>query len=87
MIVEKNFIDAIEYCKKNNVLIRPEYWSQWIRYDSAMATFYWCNKRGENDKCHGVDKVVALCDSVLNVTKWEFMCDELVSDSTEDNDD
>lgn len=78
MIVQKNFIDAIDYCKKNDILIRPEYWSQWIHYDKNTATFYWCNKNGENDKWHGVDKCVTLCDHVMSVAKWEFMCDELV---------
>lgn len=87
MIVEKSFIDAISYAKKHSVLIRPEYWSQWIRYDKDSTTFYWCNKYGENDKWHGIDKAVVLCDKIADITKWEFMCDELVEDSVEDNDD
>ena len=39
MIVEKSFIDAINYAKKSGVMIRPEYWSLWIRYVKSKGGF------------------------------------------------
>lgn len=85
MIVEKSFIDAISYAKKHDVTIRPEYWSLWIRYVKEKAGFFWCDKNGKVSQCSGLDKNLVVCDKVLDVTKWEFMCDELVDDTEDDN--
>ena len=86
MIVEKSFIDAINYAKKNNVMIRPEYWSLWIQYVKSKGGFFWCEKSGKITQDRGLDKNVVVCDKILNVTRWEFMCDELVDDTEDSND-
>lgn len=86
MIVEKSFIDAINYAKKNGVMIRPEYWSLWIRYVKYKCGFFWCDKNGGITQDRGLDKNVVVCDKILDVTRWEFMCDELVDDTEDSND-
>lgn len=85
MIVEKSFIEAISYAKKHDIMVRPEYWSPWIRYIKNKAGFFWCDKDGIIIKSSGLDKNVTVCDKVLDVTKWEFMCDELVDDAVSNN--
>lgn len=84
MIVEKTFIDAISYAKKHRIMIRPEYWSLWIRYISYKNGFFWCNKDGTFAQTSGLERNVTVCDELLDVTKWEFMCDELVDDDAVD---
>lgn len=86
MIVEKSFIDAIKYAKKNSVMIRPEYWSLWIQYVKSKGGFFWSDKSGRITEDHGLDKSVVVCDKILDVTRWEFMCDELVDDAEGSND-
>lgn len=85
MIVEKSFIDAINYAKKHDVMVRPEYWSLWIKYIKYKNGFFWCDKNGTITQSHGSDKSVTVCDKVLDATKWEFMCDELVDDTVSNN--
>lgn len=88
MIVEKSFIDAITYAQKHNIMIRPEYWSSWMKYVKDKSGFCWCTKDGSVLLDHGLDKYVLLTDKILAITKWEFMCDELIEgevpDKTED---
>lgn len=86
MIVEKTFIDAINYAKKSGVMIRPEYWSLWIRYVKSKGGFFWCDKNGGITQDRGLDKSVVVCDKILDVTRWEFMCDVLVDDTEDSND-
>lgn len=84
MIVEKSFIDAITYAQKHDIMIRPEYWSSWMKYVKAKGGFCWCTKEGTVLLDHGVDKYVLLTDKILAITKWEFMCDELIEDEVPD---
>ena len=86
MLVEKSFIDAINYAKKNSVMIRPEYWSLWIQYVKSKGGFFWCDKSGKITQDRGLDKNVVVGDKILNITRWEFMCDELVDDTEDSND-
>lgn len=83
MIAERSFIDAISYAKKHDVMIRPEYWSLWIRYIPYKNGFFWCDKDGTIAQKSGLEKNVTVYDKVLDVTKWEFMCDELVDDTVD----
>ena len=85
MIVEKSFIDAISYAKKHAIMIRPEYWSLWIRYIKNKAGFFWCDKDVVITKSCGIDNKVTISDKVLDVKKWEYMCDELVDDTVSNN--
>lgn len=85
MIVEKSFIDAVSYAKKHDVMIRPEYWSLWIQYVKSKGGFFWCTKSGTITQDRGLDKSVVVCDKILDVTRWEFMCDALVDDTVSNN--
>nr|DAH55345.1 MAG TPA: hypothetical protein [Caudoviricetes sp.] len=84
MIVEKSFIDAITYAQKHDIMIRPEYWSSWMKYVKDKSGFCWCTKEGSVLLDHGLDKYVLLTDKILAITKWEFMCDELIEDGVPD---
>ena len=85
MIVEKSFIDAITYAQKHNIMIRPEYWSSWMKYVKDKSGFCWCTKDGTVLLDHGLDKYVLLTDKILAITKWEFMCNELIEGEVPDN--
>ena len=84
MIVEKSFNDAITYAQKHDIMIRPEYWSSWMKYVKDKSGFCWCTKEGSVLLDHGLDKYVLLTDKILAITKWEFMCDELIEDGVPD---
>ena len=72
MIVEKSFIDAITYARKHNIMIRPEYWSSWMKYVKDKSGFCWCTKDGTVLLDHGLDKYVLLADKILAITKWNL---------------
>lgn len=77
MIVNTDFWTAVSYARSHNIMIRPEYWALWIKYDKERADFVWVDKSGKHAYYNGNVNIVNLTDKIMDTTKWEFMCNKV----------